>query len=428
MPNHHQFIATLVLQPARVFLEPTLTRDGTLDGAWWPYSTDLNRELPALVSNLQDRLGPILRVRLDVTAWDDVPAHLLIDGRFLRVSGFCATPNTIRVIRGSQDGFMLLVIPPDTSVPVATAAMTTAARTGNTLTASEILLRCHSPARGPDEGMRMRRYRGCDREAVLALADADRLPGQAACSPGTLDQAIAGTSPHDPAPWAELQQPTTDVLVDPDGHVAGAVSYAVHRHHNAGQILWLHAREVPDVVETLVSHALRALGDRDVIDAFTTAPGLGLGALPTGRRPVTSKALERAGFSGRDSWRYLRRTAPREIDATTYPSVEVVTSTAPPGWWLKAHGNDCSAELVIEEPANGHGVLWWFGADTRHTDAMLERALLREADTILREHEASETVLYAAGDPEPDRALFEAAGYTELDHLVTYTRRATLTG
>src|SRR5690242_8738126 len=62
MPNHHPPVTPLALHPARVFLEPTLTRDGTLDGAWWPHSTDLQRELPALIRILQDRLGPILRV------------------------------------------------------------------------------------------------------------------------------------------------------------------------------------------------------------------------------------------------------------------------------------------------------------------------------------------------------------------------------
>ncbi|WP_188194491.1 DUF5994 family protein [Nonomuraea sp. SYSU D8015] len=409
-------------------MEPTLTRDGTLDGAWWPYSTDLNRELPALVSILQDRLGPVLRVRLDLTAWDDVPAHLLIGGRFLRVSGYSAAPNTIRVIRSNQDGFMLLVIPPDTSAPIAAAAMTTAARTGNTLTASEILTRCQSPARGPGEGTKMRRYRGSDREAVLALADADRLPGQPVCTPDTLDCAVAGTSHRDPAPWAELERPKTDVLVDPDGQVVGVVSYAVHRHHDTGQILWLHGREVLDVIQALVSHALHALGDRDLINAFTAAPGLGLGALPTGRRPVTSKVLEHAGFSGRDSWRYLRRAGPHEIDTATSPLVEVVSSTAPQGWWLKAHDDDRSAELVVEEPMDGHGVLWWFGADTGHADVMLERALLREADTILHDRGASDAVLYAAGGPESAWALFDAAGFIEIDHLVSYARRPVPTG
>ncbi|MGW0802401.1 DUF5994 family protein [Nonomuraea sp. NPDC002799] len=419
MPNQ-----PIDLQPARVFLEPTLTRDGTLDGAWWPHSSDLRRELPALIGLLEGRLGPILRVRLDLTTWQDVPAHLLIDGRFLRVSGLTTTSHTIRVIRGNQDGYLLLVIPPETTGPTAAAAMRTAARTGNTLSAPEILACCRVAARAPGPGTKTRRYRGADRRAVLALADADRLPGQPACTPGMLDDAVAGTSRHDPAAWDGLERPRTDVLVDPDGQIAGAVSYTTHLDGRTGQILWLHGREVPDVVEALVSHALGKLGGRDPVHAFTAARGLGLAALPTSRRPVTEKVLEHAGFSGRTSWRYLHRAASRDLDAEASPLVEVTPSTAPPGWWLKARDGDDSAEVVVQQPVDDLGVLWWFGTDAGHADERLERALLRAADALLAEHGVSETILYAAGDSEPVWDLFDAAGFTEIDLLASYTRRA----
>ncbi|MEV0384906.1 DUF5994 family protein [Nonomuraea sp. NPDC050643] len=408
-----------------MFLEPTLTRDGALDGAWWPYSTDLQRELPALIRLLQDRLGPILRVRLDVAAWDAIPVHLFVDGRFLRVSGLSATPNTIRMIRGNQDGFLLLVIPPDTTDPVATAAMRTAARTGNTLSAGEILAHCHPASLRDSPGTRMRRYRDSDQAAVLSLVDADRLPGQPACTPAELDQAIAGTCRRDPASWADLRRPGTDVMVDPDGRVIGAVSHALHRNDSSGHILWLHGLEIVSVVEALVSHALRELGGRPTVHAFTAALGLGLAALPTSHRPVTKKVLEHAGFSGRDTWRYLHRVVSRDLGRTESPPIEVVRSEAPPGWWLKAKDDDGSPELVAQEPLDGLGVLWWFGADARHTDETLERALLQEADRLLRDHGASETILYAAGDPAGP--LFGAAGFTPVDHLVSYVRRAAAT-
>ncbi|MFC7586149.1 DUF5994 family protein [Nonomuraea antimicrobica] len=407
-------------------LEPTLTRDGALDGAWWPHSSDLHHELPVLVRFLEHRLGPILRVRLDTAAWYDVPAHLLVDGRFVRVSGFSATPNTIRVIRGSQDGFMLLVIPPHTAGPIASAAMSTAARTGNSLSANEILAPFDLLAHPSVSGMRMRRYQDSDREAVLALVDADRLPGQPSCTSHMLDQAMTGTSLPGPGPGPcdDIEHPRTDVLVNPYGHVAGAVSYATHRDRRAGQILWLHGHEMLDVVAALVRHALHRLGGGAPVHAFATAlaPGLGLAGLPTGRRPVTRKVLENAGFVARDSWRYLRRTTPSDPRAPGCPMVEVVASTAPPGWWLKARDDDASAELVAQEPNDGLGVLWWFGAAAGHADEELERALLFQADALLREHAASETVLYAAGDPEPSWELFEAAGFAKIDHLVSFTR------
>ncbi|GAA2208893.1 hypothetical protein GCM10009850_043510 [Nonomuraea monospora] len=426
MPNRHPPATPTTLHPARVFLEPTLTRDGTLDGAWWPHSNDLPRELRALVRVLEDRLGPILRVRLDTTAWEEVPAHLLIDGRFVRISGLPATPNTIRVIRGSQDGFMLLVIPPHTAGPIAAAAMRTAARTGNTLSADEILDSVRPlPSLSPP-GTRTRRYRDGDREAVLALVDADRLPGQPPCTPRMLDEAVAGTS-H-PGPWSGLEPPTTDVLTAADGHVTGVVAYAAHRDHGAGQLLWLHGHEMLDVVEALVLHTLHRLGGGGLVHAFTAAPCLGVAGLPTARRPVTRKVLEHAGFAARNSWRCLRRTAPAASRVPARSRVEVLTSTTPPGWWLKSRDDDASAELVVQQPGDGLGVLWWFGAAAGHADEELERELLSRADALLHDHGAKQTILYAAGDPEPSWALFGAAGFEEIDHLVSFTRPDASTG
>lgn len=419
MSHHDPQPAPIRYRPARVHLEPTLTRDGALDGAWWPRSTDLRRELPALIRALESELGPIMRVRLDLSAWADVPAHLVIDGRFVRVSGFSGASDTIRIIRGNQDGYLLLVIPPHTSGPTATAAMRTAARTGNTLSATGILMRCRSSV----PGTVMRPYRNTDQPAVLALIEADRLPGQPVCVPEVLEAALTGTSAHDPVPWAGLDRPTTQVLADEDGLVVGVVSYTLRRGDGAGLLLWLHGREVVAVVETLVGHTLRALGRQETLHAFMSAVGLGLAALPSERRPVTRKILEHAGFTGRNSWRYLRRVRPAPEPAGACPLLDVVSSTSPPGWWLKAREDDLAAEVVAQAPVGGTGVLWWFGADPAHTDQSLEQAMLRQGVALLHEHGAAETILYADGDPacrQPAGAMFEAAGFEEIDHLVSY--------
>jgi hypothetical protein len=81
-----------------------------------------------------------------------------------------------------------------------------------------------------------------------------------------------------------------------------------------------------------------------------------------------------------------------------------------------------SAELVAHEPIDGLGVLWWFGAAAGHADEVLKRARLSRVDALLRERGASETILYAVGDPEPSWAPFKAAGLAENDHLVSFTR------
>ncbi|WP_431894367.1 DUF5994 family protein [Nonomuraea sp. bgisy101] len=432
MPNHDLHIVRTPLPPqrtptARIHLEPTLTRDGRLDGAWWPRSTDPRLELPALVSALDTLLGPVLRVRLDLDAWDDVPADLLVDGRFLRVSGFPGTTDTVRLIRGDQDGFELLVVPPDTAPPTAAAAMKTAARTGNTLSATEILAHCRPPHEGSTLDIALRPYRPSDQAAVLALVEADHLPGQPICSPEVLDEAIEGTCRRDPGPWALFHTPRTEVMVDEDDQVLGAVSYAVRRDDGEGLILWLHGREILVVVEALVSHALEELSGRRAVHAFASTLGLGPSALPCGRRPVTRKVLEHAGFSGRNSWRYLRRATPGPcLSAAPCPLVEVVRSMAPPGWWLRSRDDDLAAEVVAQTPADHVGALWWFGADALHTDETFERAMLREAITLLRGHGASETVLYAddeQAEGRPTWTVFADAGFVEIDRLVSYAKR-----
>lgn len=428
MPNHDMHLVQPLPQPsARIRLEPTLTREGSLDGAWWPRSTDLHSELPSLLNALDALLGPIVRVRLDPGAWDDVPAHLVIDGRFLRVSGWPGTPGTVSLIRGDQDGFHLLVIPPDTASSTAAAAMRTAARSGNSLSAEEILAHCRPCESRPAFDQAIRPYQPSDQAAVLALVEADHLPGQPVCSAERLAEAIDGTCRRDPAPWARLHRPSTEVIVDGDGKVLGAVSYAVRRDNGEGVVLWLHGREILLVVEALVSHALHELKDSGTVHAFVATLGLCPSALPSGRRPVTRKVLEHAGFAGRNSWRYLHRaTTGDHRPEAAGPPVEVILSNAPLGWWLRSRDDDLAAEAVAQVPVDDVGILWWFGADALHAEGSFERAMLWEAVTLLHRHGASETILYADDkqtDGHPTWSVFTDAGFTEIDRLVSYTRR-----
>ncbi|MFJ9549577.1 DUF5994 family protein, partial [Streptomyces erythrochromogenes] len=49
----------VALRPARLSLTPKTTLAGLLDGAWWPYSRDLEIELPALAAALDETWGRI---------------------------------------------------------------------------------------------------------------------------------------------------------------------------------------------------------------------------------------------------------------------------------------------------------------------------------------------------------------------------------
>ncbi|MBZ6472887.1 DUF5994 family protein [Streptomyces griseocarneus] len=121
-------------------LETTRERGGILDGAWWPRSRDVGAELPGLVSALTEHLGPITRVGLDASAWEDLPTRLVIDDRVVHLDSFPVGDDTVLVTRGDNDHFALLVVPPDTAPDAARTAMARAVRADNVDQAGQILI------------------------------------------------------------------------------------------------------------------------------------------------------------------------------------------------------------------------------------------------------------------------------------------------
>ncbi|MFF8788926.1 DUF5994 family protein [Streptomyces sp. NPDC015125] len=139
-------------------LETTRSREGILDGAWWPRSRDIGAELPGLITALTEHLGPIARVGLDASAWEDLPKRLVIDDRIVHIDSFPVGDGTILITRGDRDLFSLLVVPPTATPESARAAMTRAVEAGNVARAGQILLDtgssppCPSPAEDPRPG------------------------------------------------------------------------------------------------------------------------------------------------------------------------------------------------------------------------------------------------------------------------------------
>ncbi|KOU34326.1 hypothetical protein ADK53_15140 [Streptomyces sp. WM6373] len=121
-------------------LETTRSRQGLLDGAWWPRSRDVTIELPALITALIAHLGPITRVGLDTSAWQDVPTRLVIDGQVVHLDADPVGDDTVLVTRGHNDHFALLVVPPDTTADAAREAMARAVRADNITQATQILV------------------------------------------------------------------------------------------------------------------------------------------------------------------------------------------------------------------------------------------------------------------------------------------------
>ncbi|MEU5160595.1 DUF5994 family protein [Streptomyces sp. NPDC020875] len=121
-------------------LETTRSREGRLDGAWWPRTRDIETELPTLISVLTRHLGPITRVGVDASAWNGLPTRLVVDGRVVHLDSDPVGDDTVLVTRGDNDHFALLVVPPDTTEDAARQAMARAVSADNITEAAQILV------------------------------------------------------------------------------------------------------------------------------------------------------------------------------------------------------------------------------------------------------------------------------------------------
>ncbi|MFD9452439.1 DUF5994 family protein [Streptomyces sp. NPDC059985] len=121
-------------------LETTRSREGLLDGAWWPRTRNIETELPGLISVLIEYLGPITRVGVDASAWNGLPARLVIDEQVVHLDSDPVGDGTVLITRGHNDHFALLAVPPDTTAGAAREAMARAVRADNITQAAQILI------------------------------------------------------------------------------------------------------------------------------------------------------------------------------------------------------------------------------------------------------------------------------------------------
>ncbi|MGG2462049.1 DUF5994 family protein [Streptomyces sp. RGM 3693] len=127
--------------PARLSFTPAGSPPGLLDGAWWPRSRDLFRELPALIEALDARWGRITHVTVNPTYWPVVPRKVPVAGHTVHVGWFAAEqdPNKLILLSYTAGRWDLLVIPPETDPAAAARLMSAAATLGGLLTASALM-------------------------------------------------------------------------------------------------------------------------------------------------------------------------------------------------------------------------------------------------------------------------------------------------
>jgi hypothetical protein len=125
----------------RLRLKPKAPQTGYVDGAWWPHSDDLAKELPDLLAVLSVRLGVIDRVLYNLSEWAKAPAKLATGGRNVRLDGYRRQPiSTLEVLGLNRDKVLLLVVPPYTDPDHAHTAMMTAAAPNNDSSVEGLLM------------------------------------------------------------------------------------------------------------------------------------------------------------------------------------------------------------------------------------------------------------------------------------------------
>ncbi|GGR51815.1 hypothetical protein FHS38_006864 [Streptomyces netropsis] len=126
--------------PVRLFLNPADTRPGPVDGAWWPYSRDLTRELPALAMALDLPWGRITRVAVNPAHWPVIPGKVPVGTRVVHVGWFAEQdPHDLLLLSFRVGRWDLLVIPPETAPGTAAHLMAAAGDPDNRLTASALM-------------------------------------------------------------------------------------------------------------------------------------------------------------------------------------------------------------------------------------------------------------------------------------------------
>jgi len=138
--------------PARLLMQQDRTGRGLLDGGWWPRTNDPAAELRALIPQLDERHGRIIRVMLGTADWDGARPRLLSFScprgrRVVKLGWFDSMPaGLLTAISASGERTDLVTIPPQAGEEAASAAMRQAVKAGNHEHSPAILAAIAGPA------------------------------------------------------------------------------------------------------------------------------------------------------------------------------------------------------------------------------------------------------------------------------------------
>ena len=112
-----------------------------LDGAWWPYSRDLESEMSDLVQQFPPTHARISRAVYSRPDWDSTPRKVTAGTRVIKVGSFPRDDTHLMIVQLSDGTRLnLLVIPPDFTSGQGEEALLAGSAAGNRHTAAELLL------------------------------------------------------------------------------------------------------------------------------------------------------------------------------------------------------------------------------------------------------------------------------------------------
>jgi hypothetical protein len=92
---------------------------GSVDGAWWPGSTNLGAELPDVLAVIGSRIGEVRRVVYDPSIWPATPSRIIRRGVAISVDPYAlVSSETIYLIGTHSRDAVLYVVPPSCAVAV----------------------------------------------------------------------------------------------------------------------------------------------------------------------------------------------------------------------------------------------------------------------------------------------------------------------
>ena len=135
----------------RLALIDPVDRHSTLDGAWWPRTTNLTDELPSLIAELHRQGIRVTRVAYNPTAWAPVTRRLPAGGRTIRLGAFRSLdPQLLNLTGDERRGRLdLLTVPPGTTRSHARRAFSAATDRANRQGPTALLDGLAAPAAGP---------------------------------------------------------------------------------------------------------------------------------------------------------------------------------------------------------------------------------------------------------------------------------------